>query len=272
MHHYRNRRTAPRWASGPPSICGHPGHRVGTSHGWMSPGMRTTVRVRAAADQVRSQLRRAEAERGGRAVLRSTSPSVLNPHGGVLGRGSSLSCPAERHFQIRTVHAHTPVGICSRHDVRGRLPLELLKRWVWRGSRPYKYAKGKCSIIGAPACGVPRPVRHGTSRPRPHNPVTAHRRAPHPRYASLRFTAAARAMSRRFERSAHRSSVPVRARRRAVFIDLTAAGGGVCCVLHPESDTSHRRRLNGLPLQEPVPGPRFASHRDLVATWPGGDR
>jgi hypothetical protein len=85
----------------------------------------------------------------------------------------------------------------------------------------------------------------------------------HPNYASLEFTAATTGMSRMFERSA---SV------RAVFTDLTVASGGVCCALDTESDTLQICWLNGQPIQEIVPGPCFASYRDLVATWPGQDR
>ncbi|MFJ1702483.1 hypothetical protein [Kitasatospora sp. NPDC088346] len=80
----------------------------------------------------------------------------------------------------------------------------------------------------------------------------------HPRHASLQFTAATSGMSRMFERSA---SV------RAVFTDLTAAAGGVCCVLDTESHTVQVCWLNGRPARETVPGPRFANCRDLVAAW-----
>lgn len=83
----------------------------------------------------------------------------------------------------------------------------------------------------------------------------------HPDYASLQFTAATSGMSRMFEGSA---SV------RAVFTGLTAASGGVCCVLDAESDTLQTCWLNGQPIQETVPGPRFASYRDLVRTWQPG--
>jgi hypothetical protein len=85
----------------------------------------------------------------------------------------------------------------------------------------------------------------------------------HPHYASLQFTAATSRMSRMFERSA---SI------RAVFTGLTVAGGGVCCVLDTESDTLQICWLNGRPIQETVPGPRFSNCPDLVATWPGQDR
>ncbi|MFF1872682.1 hypothetical protein [Kitasatospora herbaricolor] len=85
----------------------------------------------------------------------------------------------------------------------------------------------------------------------------------HPRYASLTFTAATSGMSRLFEQSAG---------VRAVFTDLTAATGGVCCVLDTESDAVQLCWLNGRPGHDTVPGPRFASYRDLVATWPGQDR
>lgn len=85
----------------------------------------------------------------------------------------------------------------------------------------------------------------------------------HPRYASLQFTAATSGMSRMFERSAS---------TRAVFTGLAAASGGVCCVLDTESDILTICWLNGQPMNDTVPGPRFASHRDLVATWPGQDR
>ncbi|SRR5581483_8609702 len=80
----------------------------------------------------------------------------------------------------------------------------------------------------------------------------------HPHFASLQFTAATSDMSRLFERSA---SV------RAVFTELTAASGGACCVLDTESDVFQICWLNGKPVQETVPGPRFASYRDLVAAW-----
>jgi hypothetical protein len=46
----------------------------------------------------------------------------------------------------------------------------------------------------------------------------------------------------------------------------------VCCVLDTESDTLQVCWLNGQSIHETVPGPRFASHRDLVATWPGQNR
>ncbi|MDX2676415.1 hypothetical protein [Streptomyces soliscabiei] len=85
----------------------------------------------------------------------------------------------------------------------------------------------------------------------------------HPRYASLQFTAATSGMSRMFERSA---SI------RAVFTGLTAAIGGVCCVLDTESDVLTICWLNGQSMNDTVPGPRFASDRDLVATWPDQDR
>ncbi|WP_371102607.1 hypothetical protein [Streptomyces sp. PU_AKi4] len=81
----------------------------------------------------------------------------------------------------------------------------------------------------------------------------------HPRFALLDFTAATSGMSRLFERSA---SV------RTVFTDLTAAGGGVCCLLDTESDTFRICRLNGQPVQDTVPGPRFADYRSLVESWP----
>ncbi|MFF5704128.1 hypothetical protein ACFY7H_16720 [Streptomyces sp. NPDC012794] len=82
----------------------------------------------------------------------------------------------------------------------------------------------------------------------------------HPRYASMEFTAATSEMSRLFERSA---SV------RAVFTGLTAAAGGVCCVLDTEGDSSRLCWLNGRPADETVPGPRFAGYRELVAAWGG---
>ncbi|MEV0774799.1 hypothetical protein [Streptomyces sp. NPDC050428] len=81
----------------------------------------------------------------------------------------------------------------------------------------------------------------------------------HPGYAALEFTAATSGMSRLFERSAA---------VRAVFTGLTAASGGVCCLLDTESDTFHICWLNGQPIQDTLPGPRFPAYRDLVATWP----
>ncbi|WP_066952903.1 hypothetical protein [Streptomyces lushanensis] len=84
----------------------------------------------------------------------------------------------------------------------------------------------------------------------------------HPRFASLEFTAATSGMSRLFERSA---SV------RAVFTGLTAASGGVCCLLDTESDIFQICWLNGQPVHDTVPGPRFANYCDLAAVWPGQD-
>ncbi|MFE6038607.1 hypothetical protein [Streptomyces sp. NPDC056452] len=84
--------------------------------------------------------------------------------------------------------------------------------------------------------------------------------APHPDFASLTFNAATSGMSRLFERSAG---------VRAVFTGLTAAIGGVCCLLDTESDTSRIYWLNGQPVQDTVPGPSFADFPDLVAVWPG---
>lgn len=86
--------------------------------------------------------------------------------------------------------------------------------------------------------------------------------APHPRYASMEFTAATSRMSVMFERSA---SV------RTVFTGLAAAGGGACCVLDTESDALQVCWLNGRTLRETVPGPRFPSLSDLAATWPDQD-
>jgi hypothetical protein len=81
----------------------------------------------------------------------------------------------------------------------------------------------------------------------------------HPGYASLDFTAATTGMSLAFERSA---SI------RAVFTGLTAASGGVCCVLDTEEATRQICWLNGEPTRETVPGPRFADYRALAASWP----
>ncbi|MER7773210.1 hypothetical protein [Kitasatospora sp. NPDC096140] len=85
----------------------------------------------------------------------------------------------------------------------------------------------------------------------------------HPDYASLRFTAATTGMSLAFERSA---SI------REVFSGLTAASGGVCCLLDTETAAWQICWLNGEPIHETVPGPRFPGHHDLAATWPARDR
>ncbi|MFJ7206626.1 hypothetical protein ACIQWR_24235 [Streptomyces sp. NPDC098789] len=87
--------------------------------------------------------------------------------------------------------------------------------------------------------------------------------AAHPHHASLEFTAATSRMSRLFE---HSASI------RAVFTGLTAASGGVCCLLDTESDTSRMCWLNGEAIDETVPGPRFADFHDLVAAWPDPGR
>lgn len=85
--------------------------------------------------------------------------------------------------------------------------------------------------------------------------------AAHPGHASLEFTAATSGMSRMFERSAV---------VRAVFTDLTAAVGGVCCLLDTESDTFEICWLDGRPVRDTVPGPRFPEYEALVAAWPLG--
>lgn len=80
----------------------------------------------------------------------------------------------------------------------------------------------------------------------------------HPDFASMQFTAAVSDMSRMF---LHSASV------RKVFTDLTAAGGGVCCLLDRETDTFEICWLRGEPVEDTVPGPRFAKFHDLVAAW-----
>ncbi|MET9348376.1 hypothetical protein [Streptomyces termitum] len=81
----------------------------------------------------------------------------------------------------------------------------------------------------------------------------------HPDFASLQFTAATSRMSRMFERSA---SV------RKVFTDLTAATGGVCCLLDTETETFDICWLNGETVEgETVPGTGFPRFGDLVAAW-----
>ncbi|MQY10853.1 hypothetical protein SRB5_09660 [Streptomyces sp. RB5] len=81
----------------------------------------------------------------------------------------------------------------------------------------------------------------------------------HPGYASLDFTAATTGMSLAFKRSASFE---------AVFTGLTAASGGVCCVLDTEEATRQICWLNGEPTRETVPSPRFADYRALAASWP----
>ncbi|MFB7337123.1 hypothetical protein ACFC00_36790 [Streptomyces adustus] len=81
----------------------------------------------------------------------------------------------------------------------------------------------------------------------------------HPDFASMQFTAATSGMSRMFEQSA---SV------RKVFTDLTAATGGVCCLLDTECDVFDICWLNGETVSgETVPGARFSRFHDLVAAW-----
>ena len=80
----------------------------------------------------------------------------------------------------------------------------------------------------------------------------------HPDFASLEFSAATSDMSRMFEQSA---SI------RQVFTDLTAASGGVCCVFDTESYVSDVCWLNGEPIRETVPGPRFKGFHELIAAW-----
>jgi hypothetical protein len=81
----------------------------------------------------------------------------------------------------------------------------------------------------------------------------------HPDFASLEFTAATSDMSRMF---AHSASV------RRPFTDLTAATGGVCCLLDTGTWIFDIRWLNGQMLSdETVPGARFPCIHDLVAAW-----
>ncbi|GAA2154899.1 hypothetical protein GCM10009760_54300 [Kitasatospora kazusensis] len=81
----------------------------------------------------------------------------------------------------------------------------------------------------------------------------------HPDFASLQFTAASSDMSRMFEQSA---SV------RKVFTDLTAAAGGVCCLLDTETGIFDICSLNGETVTgETVPGTRFSRFHNLVAAW-----
>lgn len=55
---------------------------------------------------------------------------------------------------------------------------------------------------------------------------------------------------------------------RQVFTDLAAASGRVCCLLDTETDVFDICWLNGEPVRETVPGPRFARFHDLVAVCP----
>lgn len=80
----------------------------------------------------------------------------------------------------------------------------------------------------------------------------------HPQFASLQFTAATSRMSRMFEESA---SI------RTVFTELTAASGGACCLLDTETAVFEVCWLNGAPVRETVPGPRFARFHNLVSAW-----
>lgn len=83
--------------------------------------------------------------------------------------------------------------------------------------------------------------------------------ARHPDFASLQFTAASSGMSRMF---AHSLNV------RKVFTDLTAATGGVCCLLDTETGIFDICWLNGEVLSDvTVPGARFPHFHDLVAVW-----
>lgn len=82
----------------------------------------------------------------------------------------------------------------------------------------------------------------------------------HPDYASMECWAATSEMSRLFARS---TTI------RKAFTDLTAAGGGVCCLFDTGDGAPEQVCwLNGEPTRETVPGPRFPDHQALVATWP----
>lgn len=77
-------------------------------------------------------------------------------------------------------------------------------------------------------------------------------------WVELKFMAATSGMSQLFEESGV---------VRSLFTDLTAASGGACCLLDTETDHDQVCWLNGSPVRETVPGPRFPTFQDLVATW-----
>ncbi|MFG2587639.1 hypothetical protein [Streptomyces sp. NPDC048438] len=82
----------------------------------------------------------------------------------------------------------------------------------------------------------------------------------HPGYASVEFWAATSGMSRLFARSAN---------VRKMFTDLTAAGGGVCCLFDTgDGGPEQVCWLNGETTQEMVSGSLFPDWSALVATWP----
>ncbi|MFD8493318.1 hypothetical protein [Amycolatopsis sp. NPDC059657] len=80
----------------------------------------------------------------------------------------------------------------------------------------------------------------------------------HPLYASMRFTAATTGMSLLFERSAA---------IRSLFTGLTAAVGGVCCLLDNETHVYELYSLNGEEITDSVPGSRFLDRNELAAAW-----
>lgn len=81
----------------------------------------------------------------------------------------------------------------------------------------------------------------------------------HPDYTSVECWAATSGTSRLFARSA---SV------RKVFTDLAADSGGVCCLFDTGDGAPEQVCwLNGAPVQEVVPGPRFPGRRALAAAW-----
>lgn len=85
----------------------------------------------------------------------------------------------------------------------------------------------------------------------------------HPGYTALEFWAATSGMSRLFARSP---------RVRKTFTDLTAAGGGVCCLFDTgDGGPEQVCWLNGETTQQMVFGARFPDRRSLVATWPDPD-
>ncbi|MEU9135172.1 hypothetical protein AB0D33_04220 [Streptomyces sp. NPDC048404] len=86
----------------------------------------------------------------------------------------------------------------------------------------------------------------------------------HPGYASVECWAATSRMSRLFARSTN---------IRKAFTDLTAAGGGVCCLFDTgDGGPEQVCWLNGGTTQEMISGPRFPDRRALVATWPDPER
>jgi hypothetical protein len=154
-----------------------------------------------------------------------------------LPGGERLALPFTSHFKSDPVEASADGTLDL--DTSILMPVDDVMRAC------YLWTDRECDALGRTAIGyIYLTVRFASWR--------------HPDFAVLEFTAATTGMSKMFELSPN---------TRRVFTDLTAASGGVCCLLDKETEVFDVCWLDGEPVRDTVPGPRFASFEDLVATW-----